>query len=250
MIHRWFLLAVLASGSTFGASVDWQWRGGLSRGQSIEVRGINGNVRAVPSPDGQFEVAARLENGTDAERDVQVQLVEHASGVTVCTVVPGDSGCKLAESGSGPVTRVNYVLSVPAGVSLRASTVNGGVEAESLQSDVEAQTINGKISVSTTGTLQAKAVNGSIEAELLRPFWSKPPDLATVNGGIVLTLPSRSRTNLQAETKNGKIVSELRALRGTITEHKLKASFVGGGSSSPLRVRTINGTIRLRSLNQ
>jgi DUF4097 and DUF4098 domain-containing protein YvlB len=63
---------------------------------------------------------------------------------------------------------------------------------------VEAYTVNGRVRISTTGSAQARTINGSITASLLNPFWKKPPEFSTVNGGITLNLPEEASAELNA----------------------------------------------------
>jgi hypothetical protein len=221
---------------------DFEWHGPIARGSFVEIRGINGNVRAEPSTSGEVEVVARLETEETAPA-VQVQMVRNGDSVTVCSVFPGETACR-AQGESGPGARVNFVVRVPEGVNFLGSTVNGGVEAECLKSDVQAYTVNGQVRVSTTGTVQAKTVNGSITANLLKPFWSKPSELSTVNGAIRLVLPSSANTSLQAATKNGKIVTDFNA-KGKITDQEVVGR-IGGAGGSRLLLKTVNGTIELK----
>jgi hypothetical protein len=88
-------------------------------------------------------------------------------------------------------------------------------------------------------------VNGSIRAQLSGPFWTRPPEFSAVNGGISLDIPTNVRADVRAETKNGKVVSDVAGFHGTATEQVLHGS-IGGGSPSPLVLRTINGTIELK----
>ncbi len=220
---------------------DFEWRGPIARGSFIEIRGINGNVRATPSTSGEVEVVAKVE-GQESATSVAVQFMRHENGVTVCSVFPGEKACRPLGD-SGPGARVNFTVRVPEGVTFLGSTVNGGVEAESLKSDVQAFTVNGQVRVSTTGTVQAKTVNGSIIASLLKPFWSKPPELSTVNGGIRLVLPPCASAALQAATKNGRIVTDFQA-KGKVTDQEVNGRIGGGGSR--LLLRTVNGTIELK----
>jgi len=215
---------------------DFEWHGPIARGSFIEIRGINGNVRAMPSTSGEVEVEADVESG------VQVQFMRHQNGVTVCSVFPGEKICRPLGD-TGPGARVNFVVRVPEGVNFLGSTVNGGVEANALKSDVQAYTVNGQVRVTTTGTVQAKTVNGSITASLLKPFWSKPAELTTVNGGITLVLPSTANAALEAATKNGKIVTDFNA-RGKVTDQEVIGRIGGGGSR--LVLNTVNGTIALK----
>ena len=237
-------LPVLLAFTAFAATAqqrDFEWHGPIARGSFIEIRGINGNVRAMPSNSGEVEVVADVESGV-AVSGVKVQLMQHDNGVTVCSVFPGEKVCRPLGD-AGPGARVNFIVRVPEGVNFLGSTVNGGVEADSLKSDVQAYTVNGQVKVSTTGTVQAKTVNGSITASLLKPFWSKPPELTTVNGGITLVLPSSANAALQAATKNGRIVTDFNA-RGKVTDQEVIGRIGGGGSR--LVLNTVNGTIALK----
>jgi hypothetical protein len=219
---------------------DFTWHGPVARGSFIEIRGINGDVRAEPSLSGEVEVEARVQG----EKSVDVRLVRsETGGVTICSVFPGENVCR-AIGETGPGTRVNYIVRVPEGVNFLGSTVNGEVKAESLNSDVQASTVNGEVRVSTTGTIRAKTVNGSITASLRKPFWSTPPELSTVNGGIRLVLPPSANASVQAETKNGKIVTDFFA-KGRITDQQLIGR-IGDGGRSLLVLRTVNGTIELK----
>jgi hypothetical protein len=221
---------------------DFEWHGPVARGSFIEIRGINGNVRAEPSTSGEVEVVAKVD-GQETASAVQVHLMHHENGVTICSVFPGEKVCR-ALGDTGPGTRVDFIVRVPEGVDFLGSTVNGGVEAESLKSDVQAYTVNGQVSVSTTGTVQARTVNGSINAALLKPFWSKPPELSTVNGGIRLVLPSTAKASLQAATKNGKIVTDFNA-RGKVTDHEVNGR-IGAAGGGRLVLNTVNGIIELK----
>lgn len=220
---------------------DFSWHGPVARGSFVEIRGINGDVRATPSISGEVEVVATID-GAETASPVEVRMMRHQNGVTVCAVFPADKVCR--EQGvAGPGARVNFEVRVPEGVHFLGSTVNGGVEAESLKGDVQAYTVNGRVRVSTTGTVQAKTVNGSITAALLKPFWSKPPELKTVNGGIRLVLPPSANAALRAATKNGRILTDFEA-RGKVTDQEVVAQIGGGGSA--LILNTVNGSIELK----
>ncbi|HYP09470.1 MAG TPA: hypothetical protein VER03_24815 [Bryobacteraceae bacterium] len=236
------MLPILFAFLAVNGAQDYHWRGAIARGSQVEIRGINGDVRAVPSTSGEVEVEAQVEGGA-SPGSVQVQLMRHENGVTVCTVFPGEKVCRPLGD-SGPGARVNFVVRVPEGVHFLGSTVNGGVEAQSLKSDVQAYTVNGQVRVSTTGTVQAKTVNGSITASLLKPFWSKAPELSTVNGGIRLVLPSSANAAVQAATKNGKIVTDF-AAKGLVTDQEVVGR-IGGGGGRPMILRSVNGTIELK----
>jgi hypothetical protein len=224
---------------------NFEWHGSVARGRLVEIRGITGDIRAVPSSGTEVEVIAKVaREGTREPVDIQVQ--QHAAGVTVCAVRGTGGSCPAGDDPlSSPGTRVDYIIKVPQGVHFAGRTVNGGIQIQSLQSNVEAYTVNGAVEISTTGTAQARTVNGSIHAQLLKPFWSKAPEFSTVNGAITLHIPTGASAEVKAETRNGKVVAEV-PFRGSSTEQTLDGKIGRGGPGNPLLLRSINGSIEIR----
>jgi hypothetical protein len=225
-------------------SAGWEWQGQIARGKSVEIRGVTGDIHAIPAVNGQVEVLAHVDGDTEPGA-VEIRALEHLSGVTICAVRRGASAC-ADDALTTPGARVDYIVRVPSGVHLTARTVNGGIEAESLASDVDATTVNGAVIVSTSGTVQAHTVNGSIEASLMKPFWSKSPEFSAVNGKISVKIPTNVQSAVRAETRNGKIVTDVPKFRGKATEQLLDGQIGGAGGCSQMIIRTINGTIELR----
>ena len=64
---------------------------------------------------------------------------------------------------------VHFDVRVPSGVGFVGRTVNGEVNAESLQSDAEAHTVNGSVRLTTSGLAVASTVNGSASLEGVHP---------------------------------------------------------------------------------
>ena len=166
-----FTLVALSFVVDATAQATFQWSGQLTSGQTIEIKGINGDVRATPSSSGQVEVTATKSARRSNPADVRVDVVPHGGGVTIRAVypdVPGKEPNRCDPSGTSRSstrdndTVVHFEVRVPAGVAFVGRTVNGEVNAESLQADVEAHTVNGSIRVSTTGLAVASTVNGSV----------------------------------------------------------------------------------------
>jgi hypothetical protein len=229
---------------------DFEWSGQIARGGLIEIRGFNGDVVAYPSTTGNVEVTAQVVDEDRGVSPVSVKLEETDQGVTVCAVMPDDGKCRTPEelSTKGPGARVNFTVRVPEGVGFVGRTVNGGIQAESLASDIEAYTVNGRVRISTTGSAQARTINGSISASLLNPFWRKPPQFQTVNGAITLELPNAAKASLVAETRNGTILSRLPQFSGTVEEHRIAGAVGRPTGRAPLTLKTVNGSIELKPL--
>jgi hypothetical protein len=247
------VLAALATGTPALAQADFQWRGAVAQGQSIEIKGVNGDVHATVSQSGQVEVAARRTARRSNPAEVRIEVVPHAGGVTICAVYPSspDREPNTCEPGAGGHnsthendTVVRFDVRVPPGVGFIGRTVNGEVEADALQGDVQAQTVNGSVNVATTGLVTASTVNGSVKAAMGRADWPDGATFKTVNGGITLTLPPVFDADLRADTLNGNITSDFPiTVTGTVSPRQLRGRVGSGGHD--LRLSTVNGSIRL-----
>ena len=75
--------ATLLMLSHVGAQTDFQWHGRLASGQTIELKGINGDIRATASSSGEVEVTAARSARRSNPADVRIEVVPHAGGVNV-----------------------------------------------------------------------------------------------------------------------------------------------------------------------
>jgi hypothetical protein len=234
-------------------SSDFEWRGQMAPGQGIEIKGINGSVRAVVARGNEVEVTATRTARRSNPADVRFEVVPHAGGVTICAVYPAAPGqppneCKAGSGGRSSSrdndTAVDFTVRVPAGVAFIGRTVNGAVDGEELQGNAEAHTVNGSIRLVTTGLANATTVNGSISATVGRADWPDGADFKTVNGEITLKLPPVVNAELRATTANGSIKSELPiAVTGQIEGRRLQGTLGSGGRQ--LALATVNGSITL-----
>jgi Putative adhesin len=233
---------------------DFQWHGAIPRGQAIEIKGVNGDVRAEPSGSNEVEVVAVRRGRRDDPDSVRIEVVPHGGGVTICAVYPSRDGQKPNECRPGSEGRMNvqnndvsvrFTVRVPAGVALIGKTVNGEIEALRLNGDVTLTTVNGSITFDTTGGARASTVNGSIRGAMGRADWSNTLDMATVNGSITLTLPPDLNTDVKATTVNGDISSDFpMTVTGRISRRRVEGTIGGGGRL--LSLDSVNGSITLR----
>src|ERR1051326_2434531 len=219
MIFRTLTVLLTAAGiaaATDGNNNTFGWRGHLDPGQLIEIKGVNGGIRAEPTTGTEVEVTAEKSGSRFDPADVEIAVVDNDNGLTICAVYPQQHGtpndCKPGsvghmESGDNDV-QVEFTVRVPAGVRFIGRTVNGAVQALHLGADVEAYTVNGKIDVTTSGTALAETVNGSIRASLGSVRWYGARRFTTVNGSIEVNLPPGINANLAASTVNGRICSD------------------------------------------
>ncbi len=252
-----FVLAALVSlgvAAMAAAQTDFEWTGQLAPGQRIEIVGVNGSIQASAAPGGNIVVTAIKTAGNRGNvADVRIETVAHAGGVTVCAVYPAPDGrpaneCRPGGGGANNTrdndTRVDFTVQVPAGIGLLARSVNGSVDAQGLQSDAEAATVNGSVRLSTTGAARATTVNGSINASMGRAQWADGGRFTTVNGEVTLRLPAAVSADVRASTVRGGIQSDFPLQVSTDPGPKHAEGVLGGGGQR-LDVTTVNGGITL-----
>lgn len=241
---------ILSAGSL--AAQDFRWHGAIASGKSLEVRGINGRVRASRATGSEAEVTATKRAGRRGDPDdVQIKTIEDAEGVVICAVYPSrhDTNDCRRSGGNNDVqnndVEVNFEVKVPAGVNFTGETVNGDVEAAELPADAEVATVNGDVEVTAAGTARASTVNGSVTATVGKSAWSGTLEFSTVNGGIEVTLPSDIDAEVDANTVNGSITSDFPiTMQGRMRKQQLHGTIGKGGRG--LKLTTVNGGIELR----
>ncbi len=248
------LVGILVLSPRAAAAQDFQWHGPVAQGRAIEIKGVNGDIRAEPSGSNEVEVVAVKRANRDNPDSVKIEVVPHAGGVTVCAVYPSRDGQKPNQCLPGDEGRMNtqnndvsvgFTVRVPAGVALIGKTVNGQIEALRLNGDVVLTTVNGSVSFSTTAGGRATTVNGSIHGEMGRADWSDTLKMTTVNGSITLTLPPGLNTDVKASTVNGDIDSDFpMTVTGRISRRRVKGTIGGGGRV--LALDSVNGSINLK----
>jgi hypothetical protein len=246
------LLATLALAGPLAAQQPWQWSGRVDPGDAIEIKGINGGIRAVASDNSEVRVGATKNARRSDPDEVRFDVVRHAGGTTICAVYPdrrGTNECRPGEAGRMNVqnndVQVDWVVQVPRGVDFVGRTVNGGIAARDLPADAEAYTVNGGVELETAGHALAQTVNGSIRAEMGRADWSGDAEFETVNGSVTLELPAGVGAEVEASTVNGGIQTDFPLeVTGRLSRRKLSGTIGGGGRR--LRIRTVNGGIHLQ----
>jgi DUF4097 and DUF4098 domain-containing protein YvlB len=251
------LIAALLSSITAAtvAAQDFNWHGRIAAGKRLEVKGVNGDVRAVLASGAEAVVNATKHARRSDPEDVKIEVVESEDGITICAVYPTpprarqentcEAGDHWRSSTDNNDVTVDFEVQVPAGVEFNGQTVNGQMSAEGLKGDVRASTVNGSVRVTTTGLAEASTVNGSVYAQMGRANWSNDLEFSTVNGGITLILPAKLDTDVRATTVNGEIELDYPlTVTGRIGPRRLRGTIGAGGRG--LNLSTVNGEIRLR----
>jgi len=180
--------AIVAGAGVMAAAQDFTWEGRVAPGQAVEIKGINGDVKA-PAAGDRVEVVAVKKARRSDPASVQIKVVEHAGGVTICAVYSSTAGRAEAETVNGSITATvgradgtepltfktvngSIALDLPSGANaeVRAATVNGDIQTDfPLQGQVR---VSRRRLVGTIGVggreLALETVNGSIRIRQAR----------------------------------------------------------------------------------
>ncbi len=212
----------------------------LAAGGNFTLDNVNGSVQVEGWDRDEVEVRAVKTARADAGDldSVQIEVENDASDVAVHTRYPVGEGGEVA---------VEYRIHVPYRALLGAvGTVNGSVCVHGVQGGGELRSVNGNVEVTdSSGRFSAKTTNGDLRLELRHLQDGQPMSLETVNGSVVLGLPSNARANLEVQNMNGDFYSEV----PVTSTHMLPGShgFRGklGQGGGAISVRTVNGGIRV-----
>lgn len=233
---------------------EFRWAGRLQAGQTVEIKGIHGSIHAEPSTGSEVEVTANKQSRRSNTQDVQIRVLQHEAGLTICAVYPSPEGkpandCTAGQNWSANTrdndVQVDFRVRIPQGLHFSGRTVNGEIETGLIGGNVWASTVNGSIRLAATGYAEAHTVNGSINAALGAANWNGALDFKTINGEITLDLPSDLSAEVRAETLNGDISTDFpMTVQGRVSRRRLSATIGAGGRE--LNLKTINGGINLR----
>lgn len=231
-------------------SDHFSWKQKLAPEQFIEIRGVSGDIRAQGYDGAEVQVTAE-KHGRDA-KDVRIEVVPSAEGVTVCAVYPSNDGREnRCEAGGGRMNtrdtraRVDFDVKVPRNIRFIGANVNGAVEANDLGRWAKVSSVNGSVHVSTAMWAEATTVNGSIIARFGKADWPGRLRLATVNGKIELEIAGDLDAEVSTSSVNGSVETDYPI---TMSGHFRRGSLHGviGKGGRELELTTVNGDMEIR----
>jgi hypothetical protein len=240
---------------TVFAEGDFHWQGNLKAGQTLEVINTNGEIGASKASGDAGRVEG-IRKGSDDDRELFVEVVEYADGVTICAVYAKDKQPGRCHRGGvsseahnwswhGHNAKLSFDVQVPRGVRFHALTTNGAVHCVRLESVVEAATTNGDVEVSTSEWASARTTNGGVRVSMGNAKWSGELEEVTTNGSVDVTLPGSAEFKVDAATTNGGISTDFPiSVQGRFNSKELSGTVGGGGRE--LKVATTNGGIGLK----
>ncbi len=132
------------------------------------------------------------------------------------------------------------------GQTLEVRGIVGNIRAEGLRSDVSVKTVQGTISVITTGRAWANTVSGDIEIEM-GDFSGGDLDFHTVSGDITLWLPSDFSADVDFSSLSGDFETDFDMSISSKKNRWVGSSIRGtiGGGGRDLSINTVSGDVEI-----
>ena len=238
----------------------WSARAAMAPSGTFHLRSMNGKITVRPSSDGQLHVnaAARWRKG-NPHRDIGFQQISSGQDVTVCAIW-GRGECDPESNvrrvhwwdlvrGRHTDASIDFSVSVPAGVEVDVSTMNGAIDILAT-APVRASTTNGGVKVGTSvGPVYAVSVNGNVDARMTTLGGAGPVHVMTVNGSAVAYVPPIDAGEVSLTTVNGSVGSDFGGAPAGETRRTTSLSFMLGQGGRAYKVVTVNGSAWLRRIN-
>jgi hypothetical protein len=259
--------AVLAAMTIPGAGLHaqgdtFEWSGRMSSGQALEVRGIVGNITTTLASGDRAQVVARKRGDSDDFHQVAVEMAEDGDLIVICAVYGewnhGEGRChpdrrdwddedEDRHRNVDMDVKVDYEVRLPAGVDFEGNVVSGDIQAEGLRSDVRVNTVDGEISVITTGRAWANSVSGDIEIDM-GDFSGGDLDFHTVSGDITLWLPADFSADVDFSSLSGDLETDFDMEIRNRHERRWVGSRIEGTigrGGRDLDINTVSGDVRI-----
>lgn len=234
-----FVLAAIGAVPSYGITKDFNQNYPLQPGGTFELQNVNGTVEVQGWDRNEVEVHAvktAKQRESDLER-VSIEVDARPNAISVTTHYPQNEGVEVA---------VEYTIYVPHCAHVEhIGTVNGSLRISGLGNVEDLHTVNGDIEVfEAGGNIRAHTTNGNVHLELAHAPDKAGATAETTNGSLVLAVPSDLQAELEARCLNGNFYSEIPiTMESTQRPREMHGTLGHGGA--PIRLRTVNGGIRV-----
>src|SRR5215472_14338800 len=130
---RAFLTLLCFAGAASVSAQDFHWTGHLAAGKRLEIKGVNGSIRATATTGDQIDVSARKTAHRSDPAEVEIKVVPFEDGVAICAVYPTPSrarhenscepGNDWSSSTENNDVQVDFTIKLPAGIDFVGRTV-------------------------------------------------------------------------------------------------------------------------------
>lgn len=243
--------APLVSGSADELREEFHQTYPLSANGRVSLENLNGEVRIAVWDRTDVQVDA-VKRAYKQERlsEAKIEVSASAEAIRIKTDYP-DWDQSFTDDTRGRLNNpavVDYSITVPRKARLESvDLVNGSLEVDGVEGDVKASSVNGRlIARGLLGAAKLSTVNGGLEATFVRLDEARPISLGSVNGSVVLVIPSDANAIVRAGTVHGEISNDfgLDVQHGDYVGHELYGQIGAGGPR--IKLGNVNGRIAIK----
>jgi hypothetical protein len=180
--------------------------------------------------------------------EATIEVTNTEDSVKIKTEYPQNRTYGGNDDNRGNSASVEYTLTVPRGARLQgAELVNGSLDLDGLQGDVNASLVNGAVKAQRLGgAVKLSTVNGRIAVNASGLENAKGVALNSVNGAIELVVPGGAGANVEASTIHGPITNDFGLIeeKGQYVGRNLSGQIGSGGPK--VRLNNVNGSINIK----
>ena len=215
----------------------------------VNIANINGDVHINAWDRNEVKVDA-VKRAYRPERfsEATIDVTNTADSVVIKTKYTERNLTFDSHSPENNPASVEYTLTVPRGARIDGvELVNGSLDIEGVRGEVRASLVNGKVKANDlSGEVNLSTVNGAIEVNAAGLADSKGVSLNSVNGSIVLSVPSGASAQVRASTVHGGISNDfgLTVEKGQYVGRNLTGEIGSGGPR--IRLNNVNGSIAIK----
>ncbi len=223
----------------------------LSPNGRVGLENLNGGVRITAWERNEVQIHA-VKRAYRRERldEARIDVTPSPNAIRIRTVYPDRSQTFTddAKARYNNPAIVDYKISVPRNARLESiDLVNGSLDVDGVEGDIKASSVNGRVTArGLSGVSRLSTVNGTLEVAFSKLDESRPITLGSVNGGVVLIIPSDSNAVVKANTVHGGISNDfgLMVLHGDYVGHELHGQIGNGGTR--IKLENVNGGIAIK----
>jgi len=215
----------------------------------VSIANINGDVHISAWDRNEVKIdAVKRAYSREQLSEATIDVTNTPDSVSIKTKYPERNQTFDSRTREHNPASIEYTLTVPRGARIDgAELVNGSLDIEGVEGDVRASLVNGRVKADgLSGEVSLSTVNGSIDANAAGLAASKGVSLNSVNGSIVLSVPSGASAQVKASTVHGGISNDfgLTVEEGQYVGRNLSGQIGSGGPR--IRLNTVNGSITIK----
>lgn len=221
----------------------------LSATGRVSLENINGGVQIKVWDRAALQLdAVKKAYRKDRLAEAKIEVTANEENIRIKTQYPqGSLQFRGGEKRYDNPATVEYTLTVPRKAVLESiELINGSLDVEAIEGSVKASSINGRVTASgLLGETKLSTINGQLNATFTQLEESKPITLSSVNGSVMLVIPSDSSASIRAGTVHGGITNDfgMQVRHGEYVGHNLDGQIGTGGPR--IKIDNVNGAIRI-----